>query len=78
MALADVYDALISKRVYKPPFSHDKALAIIEEGRGQHFDPIIVDAFLRVEDKFKQIAKELADEDAPEKAQTMVSRSAAG
>lgn len=78
MALADVYDALISKRVYKPPFSHEKALAIIEEGRGQHFDPIIVDAFLSVEDKFKQIAKELADEEAPEKAQTMVSRSAAG
>jgi putative two-component system response regulator len=38
MALADVYDALISKRVYKPPMPHEKAVAIIREGRGTHFD----------------------------------------
>ena len=48
MALADVYDALISKRVYKPPFPHEKAVAIICDGRGTHFDPDVVDAFLEL------------------------------
>ncbi|MBF0530335.1 MAG: two-component system response regulator, partial [Deltaproteobacteria bacterium] len=47
MALADVYDALISKRTYKPPFPHEKAVSIIAEGRGSHFDPDVVDAFLQ-------------------------------
>ncbi len=45
MAVADVYDALISRRPYKNPFSHDKAVQMILDGRGQHFDPDIVDAF---------------------------------
>ena len=48
MALADVYDTLVYKRVYKPVFSHDKAKAIILEGKGKHFDPQIVAAFLAV------------------------------
>ena len=48
MALADVYDTLVSKRVYKPVFSHDKAKAIILEGKGKHFDPQIVAVFLAV------------------------------
>ncbi|MBU2552454.1 MAG: HD domain-containing protein [Proteobacteria bacterium] len=61
MALADVYDALISKRVYKPAFSHEEAMGIIIEGRGVHFDPDILDAFLRIEAEFIQIAKEFAD-----------------
>ena len=61
MAIADVYDALISKRVYKPPFPHGKAVAIIAEGRGKHFDPDMVDAFLVVSDRFKDIALEFAD-----------------
>tara|TARA_R110001592_G_scaffold102759_3_gene289864 strand:+ start:4423 stop:5892 length:1470 start_codon:yes stop_codon:yes gene_type:complete len=61
MALADVYDALISKRVYKPAFSHDKAKAIILEGVGSHFDPAVVDAFLAVEDKFVEIAAHFQD-----------------
>ena len=61
MALADVYDALISKRVYKPAFSHEKARGIILEGRGTHFDPQIVDAFLAVEDEVRRIAAQLAD-----------------
>src|SRR3954464_13912150 len=46
MAVADVYDALISRRVYKPPFPHEKSVAIIKEGRGKHFDPYMVDAFM--------------------------------
>ncbi len=45
MALA-VYDALISKRVYKPAFPHEKAKEIILEGRESHFDPDVVDTFL--------------------------------
>ena len=61
MAIADVYDALISKRVYKAPFSHQKAVQIIMEGRGSHFDPDVVDAFLRVHEQFRQIALEFAD-----------------
>lgn len=61
MALADVYDALISKRVYKAPFSHSKAREIIREGSGTHFDPDIVEAFLELEDEFRKIALKYAD-----------------
>ncbi|MBF0256744.1 MAG: response regulator [Gammaproteobacteria bacterium] len=61
MALADVYDALISKRVYKPAFSHEQSLQIISEGRGSHFDPDMVDALLALGDRFKQIALEFQD-----------------
>jgi response regulator RpfG family c-di-GMP phosphodiesterase len=46
MAIADVYDALITKRVYKEAFSHEKATAIIVEGKETHFDPYLVDTFL--------------------------------
>ncbi len=63
MAVADVYDALVSKRIYKPPFSHRKAVRIIEEGRGSHFDPDMVDAFMTVENRFLEIALEFADFD---------------
>lgn len=61
MAVADVYDALISARVYKPAFPHEKAVAIILEGRGKHFDPALVDAFIEVQDIFKEIAAKYAD-----------------
>jgi putative two-component system response regulator len=61
MAVADVYDALISKRVYKPPFSHADAVAVMKEGRGRHFDPDILDAFLEIEGEFARIAAEYAD-----------------
>ncbi|HYD55600.1 MAG TPA: two-component system response regulator [Burkholderiales bacterium] len=61
MAVADVYDALTSRRVYKPPFPHAKAAAIIMEGRGKHFDPDIVDAFVRLQDEFILIAQRYAD-----------------
>ncbi|WP_087026594.1 response regulator [Thaumasiovibrio subtropicus] len=57
MALADVYDALISRRVYKDPMSHDAAKSIIVKGRANHFDPEVVDAFLAIEDKFIDIAE---------------------
>jgi len=61
MALADVYDALISKRVYKEPFSHEKAIEIICKGKGKHFDPDIVDAFLACSQAFREIAIEFSD-----------------
>ncbi|WP_286237686.1 HD-GYP domain-containing protein [Neptuniibacter halophilus] len=62
MALADVYDALISKRVYKPAFSHEKARDIILQGRDSHFDPSVVDAFLQLESRFTEIAEQFRDE----------------
>jgi putative two-component system response regulator len=64
MALADVYDALISKRVYKDGMPHEAAVAIIIEGKGKHFDPDIVDAFLEIQDEFRRIAQEHTDSDA--------------
>jgi len=61
MAVADVYDALVSKRVYKDALTHDATQAIIEEGRGKHFDPDVVDAFLAIGDKFLDIRQRFAD-----------------
>jgi len=61
MAVSDVYDALISRRVYKPPFPHEKAVTIIQEGKGSHFDPDMVDAFLENSDGFYSIAQKYAD-----------------
>ena len=46
MAVADVYDALIAEHVYKPAYSHEQAVKIIRDGRGSHFDPDMVYAFL--------------------------------
>ena len=54
MAVVDVYDALISDRPYKNAFTHEKAVEIIKESRGSHFDPEIVDVFLEVSDLFKE------------------------
>jgi putative two-component system response regulator len=61
MAVADVYDALISQRVYKPAFSHAEAVNIIRKDRGTHFDPAIVDAFIEIADEFQHIAQTYAD-----------------
>ncbi len=61
MAIVDVYDALISKRVYKPPFSHEKAIRIIINDRGIHFDPDVVDAFLELQETFREIALQNMD-----------------
>ena len=58
MAVADVFDALISKRVYKEPFSYDKTREIILEGRGKHFDPEVVDAYVRCEKSFIAVAEQ--------------------
>lgn len=56
MALADVYDALTSERVYKDVFKHEDAVKIILENEGTHFDPNIVHAFIKLQDRFKNIS----------------------
>ena len=61
MALADVFDALISARVYKPAMPHAAARDIIVQGRGQHFDPEMVDTFLLCFDAFSEIANSYRD-----------------
>jgi len=61
MAVADVYDALISRRVYKPAFEHGKAVSIIREESGTLFDPEIVEAFLEAADRFRDIAERFKD-----------------
>ena len=61
MAVADVYDALISKRVYKEAMRHEEAMRVMVEGRGGHFDPRVLDAFLAVEPQFQGIASRYID-----------------
>jgi putative two-component system response regulator len=63
MALADVYDALISRRVYKEPLQDAEAVRIIQAGRGTHFDPDMVDAFVAIQDQFRDIAHRYLDSD---------------
>lgn len=62
MAVADVFDALVSKRCYKPPFSFDKAMSIIEEEAGTHFDPDVVAAFLAAKDAIYFVANSFSEE----------------
>ena len=57
MAVADVLDALVSRRSYKEPFTFEKAVEIIVEGKGTHFDPKIVDAFIIASDKIKDVTE---------------------
>jgi putative two-component system response regulator len=61
MAIADVYDALISRRPYKDKMPHEAAVAIIIKGSGAHFDPKLVEAFLQIADEFKKIASRFID-----------------
>ena len=58
MAVADVFDALVSRRSYKEPFTFDKAMSIIEEGSGNHFDPRIVKAFFEAKDEVKKVSEQ--------------------
>jgi putative two-component system response regulator len=55
MALSDVYDALRSKRVYKDAFSHEKSMEIISSSKGSHFDPLLVDRFIRHHEEFQSL-----------------------
>lgn len=61
MAISDVYDALISKRVYKPAFSHEQALEMILSEHGTHFDPDVTDAFQAIAEDFRNIAGTYGD-----------------
>ncbi len=61
MSVADVYDALTSRRVYKPPMPHEKAKGIMMEGYGTQFDPAVLDAFIALESEFIEIAEKYAD-----------------
>ncbi len=61
VAVADVYDALVSKRVYKSGMTHEEAGDIIREGAGRHFDPRVVEAFNAAEDKFREVAVKYRD-----------------
>lgn len=61
VAIADVYDALSVRRVYKAAFSHQKCVDIIQADAGKHFDPKLVEVFLKVEHKFRQIAEKYSE-----------------
>ena len=61
VALADVYDALTTRRVYKAALPHEHARSLILQGTGSHFDPRVVDAFLAVEAKFIELRERLAE-----------------
>ncbi|MDC7228041.1 MAG: PAS domain S-box protein [Spirochaetales bacterium] len=63
VALADVYDALISERPYKKPFSHEEATKLIVAEKGTHFDPDVVDAFLYCSEEFKKISETMIEAD---------------
>jgi putative two-component system response regulator len=63
MAIIDVYDALKSKRVYKPAFSHQDSFHILRQGRGKHFDPILLDAFFDIESEIIQITNKYVQND---------------
>lgn len=64
MAVADVYDALISRRVYKMPMPHEEAVKIMLAGKGQHFDPDVIDAFIECQAEFKAIGEKYSDSEA--------------
>jgi len=64
MAVADVYDALISRRVYKEGMPHEEAMLIMIEGRGTHFDADMFDAFVEIQEEIRAIAQRFADSDA--------------
>lgn len=74
MALADVYDALISRRVYKAPLSHDESVHIIAQLKGTHFDADVVDAFLEIQANINAIAVAYSDTDEDQKKKEVYRR----
>ena len=61
MAVADVYDALRTKRIYQSAFSHQDACWILFEGSGKHFDPVIIEAFHQIKEQFDAIHTEMIE-----------------
>lgn len=72
VAIGDVYDALTSRRPHKEPFSHEKSMGIILEGRGSHFDPEVVDAFTARESSIITIREKMQDVDCMSTFQRLV------
>jgi HD-GYP domain-containing protein (c-di-GMP phosphodiesterase class II) len=58
IAVVDVYDAVVTRRIYRQPMSHDEAVAFIKTGKGSHFDPDVVDAFVKVADRFWHLSND--------------------
>ena len=75
-ALADVYDALTTKRIYKPAYSHEVARSIILDGQGSHLDPEIVEAFLRRETEFLDVYRRFREDHSPNEQEEMCALSA--
>lgn len=63
VSVADVYDALVSERVYKPAFPHEQCVAMIREGAGTQFDPELVEVFLRIEKRFQEVSRRVCEDD---------------
>lgn len=70
MAVADMYDSLITRRIYKTAHSHAQAVDILRAGRGTDFDPDIIDAFLALQNDFQAIAQRFADAEIDEERET--------
>jgi adenylate cyclase len=70
MAVVDVYDAVHARSLYTPALSHEDTVRLIERGRGTHFDPAVVDAFMRVADRFKAVSNEPLTDPASRTAET--------
>ncbi len=66
MAIADVFDALVSERIYKKAFSYEKAMAIIKDGSGKHFDPKVVEAFVDSSEEIFAVADKFGKKDSPD------------
>jgi response regulator RpfG family c-di-GMP phosphodiesterase len=58
MALVDVYDAILTRSLYRKPMTHDEAVKFIVKGRGTHFDPDVIDAFVKVSDVMQRLSAE--------------------
>jgi putative two-component system response regulator len=73
VAVADVYDAMVSNKVYKAGMSHVQAMGCIAAERGAQFDPLVVDAFLSCADDIEQVARRFADteQDLQQKMETL-------
>lgn len=63
VSIADVYDALVSERVYKPAFPHDQCVSMIRQGAGSQFDPDLVEIFLSIEDRFADVSQRIREHD---------------
>ena len=70
MAVSDVFDALVSPRVYKPAMKFEDAMNIIKEGSGKHFDPVVVQVFVEAEEEVRKIAEEHRKMFAPDSEET--------